>query len=122
MLRKTSLSMKKRGQGQQRPKVKKSHFFHHYFLLRKPSHSLKKSKAQKADESHQRPQIKKVKKCRFFNRHCLIYNQDPFPCPKKVVKPKSLKKIIKGQTLKNVSFYQLFCHYPCQKMIIFDYV
>ena len=36
-----------------------------------------------------------------------IDTQDVFPCPKKVVKPKSLKKVIKGQELKNVSFYQL---------------
>ena len=77
-------------------------------MLRKPSLSLKKSsKAQKANEGHQRPQSKKVKKSHFINHHCLIDTQDAFPCPKKVVKPKSLKKVIKGQKLKNVSFYQL---------------
>ena len=99
----------KAGQGQQRPKVKKSHFFQHYCLLfaQEAFPQPEKSKAQKADEGHQRPQSKKVKKSHFTNCHCLIYNQYAFPCPKKVVKPKSLKKVIKGQTLKNVSFYQL---------------
>ena len=61
----------------------------------------------KAIKGHQRPQSKKVKKSHFINHHFLTYTQDAFPSSKKVVMPKSLKKVIKGQQLKNASFYQL---------------
>ena len=98
----------KAGQGQQRPKVKKSHFFQHYCLLfaQEAFPQPEKSKAQKADEGHQRPQSKKVKKSHFINCHYLIDTQDAFPYPKKVVKPKSQIRF-KGQRLNNVSSYQL---------------
>ena len=80
-------------------------------MLRKPSLSLKKvvksKRLMKAIKGHQRPQSKKVKKSHFINHHFLTYTQDAFPSSKKVVMPKSLKKVIKGQKLKNASFYQL---------------
>ena len=67
----------------------------------------------KAIKGHQRPQSKKVKKSHFINHNFLTYTQDAFSSPKKVVKPKILKKVIKGQELKNDPFYQLLEH-PCQ--------